>query len=217
MELEVRHLKLVVAVAEEGSVTAASRRLHVTQSALSHQLRDAEEKIGAPLFLRLSKRMVPTAAGERLLQSARNVLGELERTAREIGNGGENAGLIRLSTECYTCYHWLPPLLKEFRKKYPKVEISIDADSTHDPLAALREGRLDVGVVSCQMNDNALRAEDLFEDDLLLVMAPDHELAKKKSIRPQELAGESVLIYPPRNESTLLNRVIYPAGVRPGA
>jgi LysR family transcriptional regulator for metE and metH len=217
MDLELRHLKLVVAVAEEGSVTAASRRLHVTQSALSHQLRDAEEKVGAPLFLRLSKRMVPTAAGERLLQSARNVLGELERTQREIGNGGENAGVIRLSTECYTCYHWLPPLLKEFRKKYPKVEISIDADATHDPLAALREGRLDVGVVSCEVKDNSLRVDSLFEDDLLLVMAPDHRLARKKSIRPQELAGEHVLIYPPRNESTMLNRVIYPAGVRPGA
>jgi LysR family transcriptional regulator for metE and metH len=218
MELEIRHLKLVVAVAEEGSVTAASRRLHVTQSALSHQLRDAEEKVGAALFLRLSKRMVPTPAGERLLQSARSVLGELERTGREISNNnGESAGLIRLSTECYTCYHWLPPLLKEFRKKYPKVEISIDADATHDPLAALREGRLDVGVVSCPVSDNSLRADDLFEDDLLLVMAPDHKLARKKSIRPQELAGENVLIYPPRNESTMLNRVIYPAGVRPGA
>ena len=217
MELEVRHLKLVVAVAEEGSVTAASRRLHVTQSALSHQLRDAEEKIGAPLFLRLSKRMVPTAAGERLLQSARSVLGELERTAREIENGGGDAGLIRLSTECYTCYHWLPALLKEFRKKYPKVEISIDAGATHDPVAALREGRLEVGVVTGDVSDSTLRVDDLFEDDLLVVMAPDHHLAKKKSIRAQELAGESVIIYPPRNESTLLNKVIFAAGVRPGA
>jgi LysR family transcriptional regulator for metE and metH len=217
VDLELRHLRLVVAVAEEGSVTAASRRLHVTQSALSHQLRDAEEKIGAPLFLRLSKRMVPTSAGERLLQSARTVLGELERTHREIGNGGSDAGLIRLSTECYTCYHWLPALLKEFRKKYPKVEISIDAGATHDPLAALREGRLDVGVVSGEVRDNALRVENLFEDDLLVVMAPDHKLAKKKSIRPQELAGENVIIYPPRNESTFLNHVMFPAGVRPGA
>src|SRR5437660_1851753 len=211
MELEVRHLKLVVAVAEEGSVTAASRRLHVTQSALSHQLRDAEEKVGTPLFLRLSKRMVPTSAGERLVQTARSVLGELERTEREIGNGGENAGLIRLSTECYTCYHWLPGLLKEFRKNHPKVEISIDAQATHDPVAALREGRLDVGVVTGDVRDNALHVEDLFEDDLLVVMAPDHKLARKKSVSPQELAGENVIIYPPRNESTLLNHVMFPA------
>lgn len=217
MELEVRHLKLVIAVAEEGSVTAASKRLHVTQSALSHQLRDAEEKVGAPLFLRLSKRMVPTPAGERLLQSARSVLGELERTQREIGNGGTDAGLIRISTECYTCYHWLPALLKEFRTKYPKVEISIDAGATHDPLASLREGRLDVGVVSGDVTDNAFRVDDLFHDDLLLVMASDHRLASKKSVRPQELAGENVIIYPPRNESTFLNKVIFPAGVRPGA
>jgi LysR family transcriptional regulator, regulator for metE and metH len=217
MDLEIRHLKLVVAVAEAGSVTAASKRLHVTQSALSHQLRDAEEKVGTPLFLRLSKRMVPTPAGERLLRSARSVLKELDLTARELGNNGESAGLIRISTECYTCYHWLPSLLREFRKKYPKVEISIDADATHDPLAALREGRLDVGVVSCPVAENGLHAEPLFEDDLVLVMAPEHRLAKNKTVRPQELAGETVLIYPPRKESTMLNNVIYPAGVTPGA
>jgi LysR family transcriptional regulator for metE and metH len=216
MELEVRHLRLVVAVAEEGSVTAASRRLHVTQSALSHQLRDAEEKVGAPLFLRLSKRMVPTPAGERLVQSARIVLGELERTSREISGKGD-AGMIRLSTECYTCYHWLPGLLKEFRKNHPKVEISIDAQATHDPVAALREGRLDVGVVTGDVRDSALHVEDLFEDDLLVVMAPDHKLARKKSVSPQELAGENVIIYPPRNESTLLNHMMFPAGARPGA
>jgi LysR family transcriptional regulator, regulator for metE and metH len=207
----------VVAVAEAGSVTAASKRLHVTQSALSHQLRDAEERIGAPLFLRLSKRMVPTPAGERLLRSARTVLKELDLTARELGNNGESAGLIRISTECYTCYHWLPSLLREFRKKYPKVEISILAEATHDPLLALREGRLDVGVVSGDVTDNAMRVDDLFHDDLLLVMSPDHKLANKKSVRPQELAGENVIIYPPRNESTFLNKVIFPAGVRPGA
>src|SRR5207248_5853446 len=63
----------------------------------------------------------------------------------------------------------------------------------------------------------SLRVDNLFEDDLLLVMAPDHKLANKKSVRPQELAGENVIIYPPRNESTFLNKVIFPAGVRPGA
>ena len=91
MELEIRHLKLVVAVAETGSVTAASKRLHVTQSALSHQLRDAEEKVGTRLFLRSSKRMVPTIAGERMLRSARTILKELDTPRREIAGNVQDA------------------------------------------------------------------------------------------------------------------------------
>src|SRR6266700_7539410 len=84
MDLEIRHLKLVAAVAEEGSVTEAGKRLHLTQSALSHQLRDAEEKLGAALFLRLGKRMVLTPAGEKLLVSAQKVLDELRTAESQI-------------------------------------------------------------------------------------------------------------------------------------
>src|SRR2546430_11962329 len=105
MHLEIRHLKLVAAVAETGSVTRAGNRLHLTQSALSHQLRDAEEQLGTPLFERRSGRMLLTAAGERLLCSARTVLEELERAEKEIQNGNGKtpaAGVLRLSTECYT-------------------------------------------------------------------------------------------------------------------
>src|SRR5207253_5700642 len=114
MQLEIRHLKLVAAIAETGSVTRAGHRLHLTQSALSHQLRDAEEQLGTPLFERRSGRMPLTAAGERLLCAARTVLEELERAEKEIQNGNGKtpaAGVLRLSTECYTVYHWLPPRL----------------------------------------------------------------------------------------------------------
>ena len=118
VKLEIRHLKLLAAVAEEGSVTEAGRRLHVTQSALSHQLRDAEEKLGAQLFMRLGRKMVLTAAGEKLLESAKRVLDELRTAETQIeGLNGATRGVIRVSTECYTCYHWLPPVLKRFHAK----------------------------------------------------------------------------------------------------
>src|SRR6201982_1670050 len=112
--LQIRHLKLLTAIAEEGSVTEAGKRLHLTQSALSHQLRDAEGKLGTALFLRLGKKMGLTPAGEKLVVSALHILQELQSAEAQIeGLNGGTRGIIRMCTECYTCYHWLPPLLKK--------------------------------------------------------------------------------------------------------
>src|SRR5499427_10269537 len=143
MDLEVRHLRLVAAVADCGSLTRAGDRLHLTQSALSHQLPDIESRLGAALFLRVGKRLVLTPAGERLLSSARDVLERLERTERDIREMGRSrAGLLRLTTECYTCYHWLPPLLMHYRRRFPRVEVRIDVDATHHPVEMLLAGKI---------------------------------------------------------------------------
>ena len=112
MDLEVRHLRLVAAVAAVGSLTRAGDQLHLTQSALSHQLRDIESRLGAALFLRVGRRLVLTPAGQRLLASATDVLERLEQTEHDIREmGRDRAARLRITTECYTCYHWLPPLL----------------------------------------------------------------------------------------------------------
>src|SRR5262249_52440338 len=109
MDIDVRHLRLVAAVADVGSLTRAGDRLHLTQSALSHQLRDIESRLGTALFLRVGKRLVLTPAGERLLSTAREVLDRLEQAEAAIREmGKDRGGLLRLTTECYTCYHWLP-------------------------------------------------------------------------------------------------------------
>jgi len=216
VKLEIRHLKLLIAVAEAGSVTEAGKRLHLTQSALSHQLRDAEEKLGAPLFLRLGKKMVLTPAGEKLLACARRVLEELDRTEAQIdGLNGDARGVIRLTTECYTCYHWLPPLLKKFHNKFRNVEVSIDAEATRRPSDALLAGRLDVAIMCTPPRNRTLRLTPMFEDELVVVMAPNHRLAGQSFVHPREFSGETVLCYPPREESTLINNVIRPAGVEP--
>src|SRR5262245_32924337 len=116
MEVDVRHLKLVATVAERGSLTKAGDQLHLTQSALSHQLRDLEARLATPLFLRVGKRMVLTPAGDRFLTLARRVLADIDDAEYEVKRlGGNHRGLLRITTECYTCYHWLPPLLKLFR------------------------------------------------------------------------------------------------------
>ncbi len=217
VSLEIRHLKLVAAVAEEESVTAAGKRLHLTQSALSHQLKDAEERLGTALFLRLGKRMALTAAGKKLLEAARRILKDLkEAESQVLALNGDTHGVIRLSTECYTCYHWLPPVLASFHTRFPKVEVCIDMQATHHPAEELLAGNLDVAVMNCPPEHKNLHLSPLCEDELLVVMSPKHRLAARRRIQPQDLAGETLLIYPPREESTLLLKVLEPAGVAPG-
>jgi len=212
--VEVRHLHAVIALGEELNFTKAALRLHLTQSALSHQLRDAEEKLGTALFLRLGRKMVLTPAGERLIVCARRVLDELSNTEVQIeGLNGGARGEIRLSTECYTCYHWLPPVLNKFHGKFSKVEVNIVASATSNPSAALLEGKLDIAIVSSPPKNKSLQVTPMFEDELVLVMSPKHRLAGASQVRPKDLETETVLIYPPREESTLINQLLKPAGV----
>jgi LysR family transcriptional regulator for metE and metH len=112
MHTEMRHLQLVRAIANAGTLTQAGLVLNLTQSALSHQLRDIESRLGVRLFSRDGRRLTPTAAGLTLLDTANQVITIIERSEDAVRQaaGGER-GLLRLTTECYTCYHWLPPVL----------------------------------------------------------------------------------------------------------
>ena len=216
VNLEVRHLQMVTAIAEEGSVTRAGNRLHLTQSALSHQLRDIEDRLGARIFQRLARRMVLTPAGERLLVSARAVLDQLQRAEEEIRRiGSDQAGLLRLCTECYTCYHWLPSLLKRFRQKFPRVEVRIVVEATRRPIQALLEGRLDLAVVSHEVRNRRILLKPLFQDEFVVVMSPEHRLAGRPYVRPEEFSEETLITYTGLEESTGYQKVLAPAGITP--
>jgi LysR family transcriptional regulator for metE and metH len=216
MDLEVRHLKLVQAVTAHGSLTRAGTELHLTQSALSHQLRDIELRLGSSLFLRVGKRMVLTPAGEQLLQSANDVLAMIERTEETIRRlAGAGGGVLRVSTECYTCYHWLPSLLKAYRRAHPRVEIQVVADATQHPLPYLLDGRLDVAIVSDPVRDRRLVARRLFDTEMVVIVEPRHPLATQPYVRAEDFARETLFIYPPKEESTIYQEVLVPAGIRP--
>jgi LysR family transcriptional regulator for metE and metH len=217
MELEVRHLRLVSEVAALGSVTRAAERLHLTQSAISHQLRDIESRLGTPLFHRMGKRMVATPAGERVLRSATAVLDDLRRAEEDIRQiAREGSGILRLCTQCNTGYHWLPPLLKTFSARYPRVEVQVAVESTTRPIEALLEGKLDLAVVTQDVDDRRLSLRPLFSDELALVVSPEHRLASRRQVPITELAAEHLLIYSSsRHDSFAFRRVLDPAGVEP--
>ena len=217
LHLEVRHLKLVETVAKEGGLTKAANRLHVTQSALSHQLRDIEDKLGTPLFLRLNKKMLLTQAGERLLSSAPSVLDELKRAEEDIRQIAlHREGILRISTECYTCYHWLPPVLKPFSREFPRIEVRIVAEATRRPIDALLDGRLDLAITSTITRNQKLMFKPLFKDEMVVIVSPDHPLASRAFVNARDFASEHLLVYAlPKEDLTIYQKVLIPSGVSP--
>jgi LysR family transcriptional regulator for metE and metH len=211
-----RHLQLVRAIAEAGSLTQAGIALHLTQSALSHQLRDIESRLGAKLFSRAGRRLALTTAGETLLKTAHEVIALIERSEDAIRQETDaGRGLLRITTECYTCYHWLPPVLNQYRRSHPHVEVRIDVSATDRPTAALIDGQIDLALVSERPQDRRIAARPLFYDEYVALVHPLHPLAKRAFLRPEDFASETLLTYSPASDSTIYQRLFVPAGVAP--
>jgi LysR family transcriptional regulator for metE and metH len=214
VRLEIRHFQLVVAVADSGSLAAASLQLNLTASALSHQLRDAEERLGARLFQRRHRRLLLTGAGERLLASARRVLAEVDG----VGTGRDcPEDLIRISTGCYTVYGWLPPVLRRWQPEHPRVELRIVLEATRQPIPALLRGELDLALTTETPRSARLRPTRLFSDELFLLLPADHPLVRRgRPVTPSEVAREHLLVYDaPREQIDVFTRVLWPARLEP--
>jgi LysR family transcriptional regulator for metE and metH len=213
--LELRHFELVTAVADTGSLAAASQRLNLTSSALSHQLRDAEERLGVRLFQRRHRRLLLTGAGERLVASARRVLACVASAEAEC-RGDVPEDLLRVSTGCYTTYAWLPRILGRWQAEHPRVELRIVLEATRRPVAALLAGELDLALATDGQRHARLRRAALFDDELLLVVPLGHPLAGRRHATAEDLAGEHLLTYDaPREQLDIFTRVLWPAAVEP--
>jgi LysR family transcriptional regulator for metE and metH len=217
MDLEVRHLRLIAGIAEAGSMTKAATGLHLTQSALSHQLRDIESRFNTAFFLRVGKRMVLTAAGRRVLESAGRILDELGRVEEDIRQlAQQRDGMIRVATQCNTGYHWLPPLLARFNRKHPRVSVSIMADATDRPVQALVNGQIDLAILTNDVIDPRLRLRRLFTDEMVALVSRQHPWASRAWVSPRQLATEHLLLYSSApEESFVLRRILGPAGLTP--
>jgi len=217
MPLEIRHLKLVVAVAAAGSLARAGEALYLTPSALSHQLKEIEDKLGTPLFQRLNKKMLLTPIGERVWRAAQAILQELETTETEVRRlvAGET-GTLRLSTECYTCYHWLPAILQVYHETFPNIDLSIIAEATRRPTQYLLEEKLDIAIVSAEIDHAALAYTPLFTDEIVVVMSTQHRLSTQAYVTAADLCAEHFVMYDiPMEEVEVFQKVFFPAGCLP--
>ncbi|MCB5195541.1 LysR family transcriptional regulator [Deefgea salmonis] len=215
--LELRHLKTILAIQDSGSLTRAAERLHLTQSALSHQVRLLEDHYGLPLFARKSTPLKLTAAGEKLALLAQTVLPTIASTERDIARLREGqAGQLRIAVECHTCFDWLMPAMDQFRQHWPEVELDIVSGFHADPVQLLFEDRADLAIVSEVESHADLSHLPLFSYDMVALLASDHALANKPYLDAEDFANETLITYPVPDEMLdLLRKVLKPAGINP--
>lgn len=215
--LEIRHLKTLQALRETNSLVEAAERLHLTQSALSHQFRELEDRLGLPLFIRKTKPVRFTSAGLRLLQLADNLLPQLRQTERDLSRlAGGTAGRLHMAIECHSCFQWLMPTIDQFRDAWPEVELDLASGFAFAPLPALARGDLDLVVTADPQEMTGITYIPLFTYEAWLAVANQHPLAGEPWVRPEQLQSEVLITYPvERNRLDVFTRFLDLADVEP--
>ncbi|HKP37603.1 MAG TPA: LysR family transcriptional regulator [Pyrinomonadaceae bacterium] len=194
--MEIRQLKAFVAIAETGTFTAAAERVHVTQAAISMQIRQLERETGTQLFVRAPRRVILTEAGEKLLDRAQLILREYAAALEELAalNGAEKGRLRIGSASAMVSADPLPQILRELRKAHPGVETSVASGTSEELVQRILTGELDAAFVSLPVDARGIQTELLNEDSLVAIASPRHRLAKQKVVSAYALAGEKLIL-----------------------
>jgi len=194
--MDLRQLEILRAIAETGSFTAAGARLHVSQSAISRQVLLLEEEFKEPLFIRFGRRIQITPTGETLLQLSHRVFADIRDTSESILDTKKKlTGTLRLVGGMTVCLYVFPSLLKEFRRQHPDVDIKVITGGTPRLIRQLRSGTADLGLLTLPVDDNALVAEPVIREELLLVTPGGHRLAGSKVVSPSALVRQPFILF----------------------
>lgn len=187
---------MVKEVATCGNLTKAADRLFLTQSALSHQLKELERDLDTQLFIRDKKQMLLTPAGEVVLLAAGKILQEVaDMRAKVRCLTDSEVGQVRLCTQCYTSYHWLAGFLRTFQQFYPKVDINVELEAiTQDADQYLLANKIDVAITEGADNPK-FAYTPLFQDEFMAVVAPDHAWAARSWVEIDEFADQNYIMY----------------------
>ena len=194
--LDIRHLQMIRAIGRTGRVVDAADELGLTPSALSHRIKEAERRLGVPLFERAHKRLRMTAAAEYLTNFSEKFLSELYLIEDEVRL--MNAGIdqvVRIAVENYSAYHWFPSFFRGFRADHPNIDIQIMAGNRRDMTGSLLDRHVDLAIMASAFRHAATRSLPLFEDQLVFVCAPEHPLASRKVIASEDIEGQRFVTF----------------------
>ena len=217
MHIEFRHLRTIKAIHDTGGLARAADQLNITQSALSHQIKGIEDQAGVELFVRRSKPLMLSAAGMKMLAAAEEILPRVTALEAEFsGLIAGSAGRLHIAIECHACFEWLFPVLEQFRKAWPEVDVDIRPGLAFDALPALRKEEVDLVVSSDPEELPETDFTPLFDYEPVFVASAQHPLAKKQVIEAEDFIGETLITYPvDRARLDVFSQLLIPAKVEP--
>jgi LysR family transcriptional regulator for metE and metH len=216
LALEIRDLRLIGAIAADGSLARASLRLHLTPSALSHHLLALEGRVGIALCHREGRQLRLTPAGARLAEAGQHVLDALADAERAVASAEAVRAVVRMSTGCHTTYYWLPSVISAYERAEPGVDVRLTAGGSANPVADLVGGQVDIAIVSGRTRDRRVRYLPIFRDELVALVHPGHAWASRDCVQAADFADEHLIHYATtKAELTVFKEVLRPAGVQP--
>lgn len=211
--LEIRHLRLIKALAETENLTRAAKKLHVSQPALSQQLRELENRLGTMLFHRTRKKMILTRIGTRVLQSCEGILKELDRLECDIAKAvhGET-GVLRIGVHCVLSFQWLTSIMRRFHDMYPQVEFLVN--NSHTFIRDLKSDAFDLVITGFPIEHPDIAHRKLFEDEVVAVSSPRHPMSTKRTVREADFEDMTIISLVEKSKDVLYQYYLMPAGVR---
>ncbi|MCV2873859.1 LysR substrate-binding domain-containing protein [Defluviimonas sp. WL0050] len=219
MHLELRHLRTIKAIHDTGGLARAADTLNITQSALSHQVKGMEDQAGVELFVRRTKPLKLSAAGLRLLRTAERVLPEMEALADEFRSlRAGRSGRLHIAIECHACFDWLFPVLEQFRRAWPEVDVDIRPGLAFGAMEALMREEVDLVISSDPETLPDVIFNPLFDYAPTLVAARSNPLAEKPYVEAEDFRDQMLITYPvDRTRLDIFSEVLTPARVEPRA
>lgn len=219
MHIEFRHLRTIKAIHDAGGLARAADLLNMTQSALSHQVKGLEDQAGVELFVRRSKPLKLSAAGQKMLRAAEEILPRIAQLEEEFsGLVKGSSGRLHIAIECHACFDWLFPVLEQFRHAWPDVDVDIRPGLAFDALPALRREEVDLVVSSDPEDLPGVRFVPLFDYAPVFVAHAGHKLAQKEFVEAEDFRDQTLITYPvERTRLDVFTQLLTPAKVEPRA
>ncbi len=215
--MDFKYIKLISTIVECGSITKAAHILNLTQSALSHQLKEIETIKGIKFFTRSNRKLNLTPAGKMVYEASGKILSEINKLEVNLKNiNNLNSGTIKINAACSTSYHWLPKILQCFKTDYPNVDVDIVLENSSNPINEIIKGKIDVSIIITPNENKNIEYKFLFEDELVAIFSKQHAFNHKKYLIAKDFTNEHLIIHSkPLDTVVFYESVLKPKGIEP--